>query len=316
MTEYFIKRLLFAVVGLLLTTFIVFGLVRLIPGDAAQVIQGTVARSPEQIKAARHELRLDQPWYTEYFHWLGKVVQGNLGKSFYSNKPVTSTVRQALPVSVELAALSMVIATMIAIPAGIICASRQETWIDYVLRLFSVAGLSIPSFFLGELLIALPAIWWKWAPPGRGYVSLISDPWVNFQQFILPAAALGLAFSAGLLRITRSSMLDVLRQDYVRTARAKGLRQGAVITRHALKNALIPVVTLFGIQLGAILGGTVIIETIFRLPGLGQYTFSAISNRDYPVLQGNVLIFAAGFLLINLVIDLSYGLIDPRIHYA
>jgi peptide/nickel transport system permease protein len=314
-SDYIVKRLLFFVLGLLLTSFIVFGLIRLIPGDAAQVVQGQITRTPEQLKAARHQLRLDRPWYTEYFHWLGNVVHGDLGKSFYSNKPVTETIRQALPVSVELAVLSMLLATLIAVPCGIISAARQESPLDYGLRLFSIAGLSVPSFFVAELLIALPAIWWHWAPPGRGYVPLVKDPLANLQQFILPAVALGLAFSAGLMRITRSSMLEVLRQDYIRTAQAKGLRERGVVLHHGLKNALIPVITLFGIQLAAILGGTVIIETIFRLPGLGQYTFSAISQRDYPMLQANVLVFAIGVLLVNLLVDLSYGVLDPRIRY-
>ncbi|MHB8577960.1 MAG: ABC transporter permease [Dehalococcoidia bacterium] len=316
MIDYILRRLVFTVIGVLLTTFIVFGLVRIIPGDAAQVLQGQVARTPEQLQAVRHELRLDRPWYTEYFRWLGKVVTGDLGKSFYSNRPVTDTLRQALPVSVELAVLSLIVATLIAVPFGVISAARQESWLDYGLRLFSVAGLSVPSFFLGELFIALPAIWFHWAPPGRGYVAFQHDPWVNFQQFIFPAIALGLAFSASIMRFIRSSMLDVLRQDYIRTAKAKGLRERSVVMRHALKNAMIPVVTLFGIQLGVILGGTVIIETIFRLPGLGQYTFNAITQRDYPLLQGNVLVFALGFLLINLIVDLSYGYLDPRIRYS
>ncbi|HZQ36656.1 MAG TPA: ABC transporter permease [Dehalococcoidia bacterium] len=316
MLDYIVKRFAFTIIGVILTTFIVFGLVRIIPGDAAQVVQGQLQTSPAQLKAVRHDLRLDRPWYTEYFRWLGHVVTGDLGTSFYSKRPVVDTIRQALPVSVELAVLSMLIATLIAVPCGIVSAARQETWLDYGLRLFSIAGLSVPSFFIAELFIALPAIWFHWAPPGRGYVPLVHDPWVNFQQFFLPSVALGLAFSASLTRFIRSSMLDVLRQDYIRTAKAKGLRELSVVTRHALRNALIPVVTLFGIQLGLILGGTVIIETIFRFPGLGLYTFNAITQRDYPMLQGIVLVFAVGFLLINLIVDLSYGYLDPRIRYA
>ncbi|MGI8552377.1 MAG: ABC transporter permease [Dehalococcoidia bacterium] len=217
--------------------------------------------------------------------------------------------------SVELAFLAMLIATLIALPVGAISAMRRETWQDYSLRLFSIIGLSVPSFFVAELLIALPAIWWHWAPPGRGYVAFVDDPSVNLQQFLLPAAALGLAFSAGLMRITRSSFLEVLRQDYICTAYAKGLRVRSVISKHALKNTLIPVLTLFGVQLGAMLGGTVIVETIFRLPGLGQYTYNAITQRDFPLLQANVLIYAAGALLLNLLVDVSYSVLDPRIRY-
>lgn len=315
MLEYIVRRSLLALVGLWLATFLVFGLVRVIPGDAAQIVQGQVVQTPRQLAAVRHQLRLDRPWYTEYFRWLGHVGRGDFGRSFYSNKPIRDTVLQALPVSVELALLSMLVATVIALPVGVVSAARQETWQDYGLRLLSIIGLSVPSFFVAELLIALPAIWWHWAPPGRGYVSFVDDPLVNLQQFMLPAAALGLAFSAGLMRITRSSVLEILRQDYIRTAYAKGLRTHTVIYGHALKNALIPVITLFGIQLSAILGGTVIIETIFRLPGLGQYTYNAITQRDFPLLQANVLIFAAGTLLLNLLIDISYSVLDPRIRY-
>jgi peptide/nickel transport system permease protein len=313
MVKYLIRRLVLTLVTLLIVTFLIFGLMRLIPGDPAQLIGGEGQRSTEQLQAIRQQLRLDKPWYTEYFHWAGRVLRGDLGRSYFTNKPVTETVAQALPVSIELALMAMIVATVVAIPFGVISAMRQETWLDYGLRFASIAALSVPNFFVAVLLIALPAIWWKWAPPGAGYVPFVKNPWVNFQQFILPSLALGLAFSAGLMRITRSSMLEVLRQDYIRTATAKGLRERSVIYHHALKNALIPVVTLFGIQLGAILGGAVIIESIFRLPGLGQYTFGAISQRDFPVLQANVLIFAAGFLFINLIVDLSYGMIDPRI---
>ncbi|HWO94635.1 MAG TPA: ABC transporter permease [Dehalococcoidia bacterium] len=317
MGRYILKRLLLTIPTLLAVTFIVFGLIRFIPGDAAMVQLGETGRvgDEEELDRLRHALGLDKPWYEDYAEWIGGVARGDLGESIWSGRDVRGDILDRLPVTLELAALAVIFSFVIAIPGGIISAARQDSMADYAIRIISILGLSIPAFWIGTLAFVLPPRWWGWSPPVN-YTEFLEDPIANLQQFWLPAAILALSLSASTMRITRSSMLEVLRQDYVRTAWAKGLRERSVIVRHALKNAMIPVVTLIGLQFSVLLGGTVIIEQIFSLPGVGRLTLEAILQRDYPLIQGSVLFIATLFVLINLVVDVSYAWLDPRIRFS
>ncbi len=287
---------------------------RLLPGDAVIVLLGEELTTREQIEAVRTKLGLDKPIHTQYFVWVKDILRGNLGRSLQTDEPVLGRIMERLPVSLEIALLAMATAIMIAIPVGVISAIRQDTTLDYSLRLVSITGLSTPSFWLGTILLVLPSIFFQWVPP-LGFVNFFEDPLGNLQQVVFPVMVLGFTLSAGVMRLTRSALLEVLRQDYIRTAWSKGLREFSVISRHALKNALIPVVTLWGVQIGRLLGGTVILETIFSLPGIGRLTLEAITNRDYTQVQANVLFFALIFFTSNLIVDITYGWLDPRIKY-
>ncbi|HEX8968743.1 MAG TPA: ABC transporter permease [Chloroflexota bacterium] len=311
MSNYVVRRMGLAVPVLLLVSVLVFTIIRIIPGD---VVTMKMAEGGEGADAAamRHQLGLDQPLPVQYIMWLGQAVRGDLGNSLWTRRPVTQEIATALPISLELAILAMVIAIAIAIPAGLVSAVASGTPADHLVRLVSVAGLAIPPFWLGTLFIMLPAVFIGWAPPA-GYSAPWEDLSTNLQQFILPALALGYFYSALSMRLTRSQALDVLRQDYVRTARAKGLADQMVVVRHVLKNTLMPVITLAGAQLGVLLGGVVIIEQIFSLPGMGRLTLWAISVRDYPQLQANVLLIAATTVFLNLFVDLAYAWLDPRV---
>lgn len=314
MNRYVLQRLALAVPALLLVSVIVFVIMRIIPGDVVTLKLFESGETPEAHEM-RRALGLDQPLPVQYLYWIGSVLQGNLGVSLWTGKPVVAEIGQALPISLELALLSFVFALAIALPAGLVSAAFRDTPIDYAVRLFSVAGLAIPPFWLGTLMIMLPAIMLRWSPPA-GYVSLFEDPWTNLQQFIFPAISLGYFYSALSMRLMRSQALEVLRQDYVRTAEAKGLARPLVLARHVLKNALLPVITLAGAQLGLLLGGVVIIEQIFSLPGMGRLTLWALSVRDYPQLQANVLLIAVTTVVLNLIVDLTYAWFDPRIRMA
>jgi peptide/nickel transport system permease protein len=250
----------------------------------------------------------------QYAIWLGNALRGDLGSSFTSNDSVTTQILRALPVTAELALLSLVIAVLVGIPLGLVSSVAQNTPIDYAVRVFSIAGLSIPAFWLGTLLIMLPAFWFRYLPP-TNYTPLFENPYENLRQMILPALALGYSLSAVTMRLMRSQALEVLRHDYVRTARAKGLRERLVVTRHVIRNALLPVITVLGTQAGVLMGGTVILEQIFLLPGLGRVTLFSISLRDYPQIQGNIMLIVLTVVVINLCIDLSYAWLDPRIRY-
>ncbi len=252
----------------------------------------------------------------QYVQWIWAIIsRGDLGKSFWTEEPVMSEILKRLPVTLELAIGAMVITVLVAIPTGVISAIRQDTGTDYASRLIGVIGIAAPGFWIGTLLIVFPAIWWGYLPP-LGYVEPWVDPWSNFRQFIFPCLALGFGHAAANMRMTRSQMLEVLRQDYIRTAWAKGLRERIVIFRHALRNAMIPVLTLLGIDFGRLLGRTVIMETVFALPGVGTLTLRSIFQRDYPQIQGNVLFIAFLFVAINLVVDVAYAWFDPRIRYS
>ncbi len=315
MAQYIVKRLLFTVLVLWAVSVIVFGAVRLIPGDVCKIVLATSDVDARQCQAIRHDLGLDRPAAVQYLHYMSGVLRGDFGKALISKRDVWGEIRTRIPLTLELALLATVFALTLAIPIGVISAVKQDTPLDYVLRLLTIGWLSIPSFWLGTMLIVFPARWWGYSPP-VGYVDLWRDPLKNLHQLYLPAIALGLALSASLARLTRSSMLEVLRQDYIRTARAKGLKEHTMVFRHALRNALIPVITLFAIQFGVLLGGTVVLESIFSLPGLGTLALNAVLLKDYPQVQGLVLFFATALVLINLVVDISYAWIDPRIRYA
>ena len=315
MGPYVVKRLLFSLLVLGVISMIVFSAVRLIPGDVCSIVLATPDVTPQQCAAINKELGLDKPVTTQYVSYIGGILTGDWGTTLISKRDVWGEIRTRIPLTVELTVLSTLFALIIALPIGVISAMRQDGPLDYILRFSTIGWLSIPAFWLGTMLIVFPAKWWGYAPP-VGYVEVWEDPFKNLQQLYLPAFALGLALSASLARITRSSMLEVLRQDYIRTARAKGLQDRAVVVRHALKNAMIPVITLFGLQVGVLFGGTVVLESIYALPGLGNLTLGAVLIKDYPQVQGVVLFFAAVLVTINLLVDLSYAWFDPRIRYS
>jgi peptide/nickel transport system permease protein len=316
MYKYVARRLLLAVPVLLLSSLIVFGLMRVMPGDALTALMAESGNvGDKELKKLRKDLGLDRPYHEQYLIWIWQMVSLNPGDSIFTNEPIPVALKKAVPVTLELATLAIILGLVIAIPVGVLSATRQDTTSDYVGRVVAVSGLSMPEFWLGTVVITFAAIWFHWIPP-IGYVSLWDSPWKNLQQFLLPAAILGFRLSAATMRMTRSTVLEVLREDYVRTAWAKGLAGKIVVYKHAPKNALIPVVTIVGGQLGTLLAGTVVVETIFALPGMGRLTVEAIWFRDYPVVQTNVMLVAATLVTLNLVVDLTYAWLDPRIRYS
>jgi peptide/nickel transport system permease protein len=316
MHKYVLRRLLLAVPVLVLSSLIVFGLMRVMPGDALTALMAESGNvSEKELAKLRRDLGLSQPYYEQYMLWVWQMVTFNPGHSIFTNEPIPVALKKAIPVTLELALLAMILGLCISIPIGVISATRQDTASDYVGRVVAVSGLSLPDFWLGTLVITFAAIWFHWIPP-IGYVSFFDSPWKNLQQFLLPAAVLGFRLSSATMRMTRSTVLEVLREDYVRTAWAKGLAGRIVVYKHALKNALIPVVTIVGGQLGTLLAGTVIVETIFALPGMGRLTVEAILYRDYPVVQTNVMLVAATLVTLNLIVDMTYAWLDPRIRYS
>ncbi len=317
MGRYIIRRLLTALPSLVIVTILIAGLVRLQPGD---VVMARLSEAgyveQEDIDRMRADLGLDKSFPQQYVEWALGVLRGDLGESLWSEgTSVLGQLGQRSRLSVQLALMAMFVAVLAAIPLGIISAVRQDSWMDYASRLFSISGLSIPDFFLATMLLYVLSVWVGWLPE-FGYTPPWEDPWKNFTALIFPALIVGYRFSAISARMTRSAMLEVLRQDYVRTARAKGLVERVIIFKHALRNALIPVITIMGSQLTFLLGGLVIIETVFSLPGVGRMGVDAILVRDYPSVQGVVLFTALLFIFSNLLVDLSYALIDPRIRYS
>ena len=315
MTNYIIRRLMGAVLVLFLMSIVVFQLVHWLPGDALLVKLGEAGRIPQdKLEEAREEMGIDRPLVVQYTTWLAGVVRGDLGQSLIWDQPVSQRIRSGLPITLELALLASVVALAIAIPVGVLSAIKQDTPIDYVARVVAITGLAMPNFWLATLLLLYLTLWFQWTPPLR-YTPFWQDPWTNLQTFCLPALALGYTLGASLTRMTRSTVLEVLRNDYIRTARAKGLKEPMVIGRHVLKNALIPVITIFGLQFTGLLGGSVIMESLFSLPGVGGITLQAVQQRDYTQIQGNALFLGAIAVLMNLVVDISYAWLDPRIHY-
>ncbi|MBI2525663.1 MAG: ABC transporter permease [Candidatus Rokubacteria bacterium] len=313
MRQYVLRRLLVAIPSLLIASVIVFSLPRLIPGDVVQLMLEEKAYAKD-LDSLRAKLGLDRPLHVQYFEWLGRVARGDLGESLWTRRPVIAELWSRLPVSLELGLLALGFALVMAVPVGIVSATRQDTLADYAARSMAILGLSVPGFWIATLVVLLPAIWWGWSPPIH-FTEFSKDPWAHVSQFLLPAFILALASAAAVMRLTRAMLLEVLRQDYVRTAWAKGLRERIVVFKHSLKNALIPVITVLGIQVAQILGGTVIFESIFGLPGMGRFLFDAINQRDYPVIQGVNLLIVSVVVLINLVVDAAYAWLDPRIRY-
>ncbi len=315
MQAYITRRLLALLPTLILVSLIVFFCQRLIPGDVIDLMlsQNDLATAQDRavIEAA---LGFDQPMYIQYFSWIGDVVQGDLGDSLWQNTPVTQQLAETMPITFELGFLALIVALTVAIPIGIYSAVRQDTAGDYVARSFSLLMLAIPGFWLGTLVMVFPSVWWRWSPELE-YVPFFEDPLQNLSLMIVPAILLGLSMSAVTMRMTRTMMLEVMRQDYVRTARAKGLSEVAVILGHALRNGLIPVVTLIGLQVPLLIGGAVIMERIFVVPGMGLLLLEAIAQRDYPVVSGVFVVVGFGVLLINLAVDLSYGWLDPKVRH-
>jgi peptide/nickel transport system permease protein len=315
MRAYVARRLLIAVLVLALISVGVFWLLRLGPGDVAQIALGQGA-SREQVEAMREHLGLREPIHMQYLRWMGQILSGNLGESAISGTPVTSEITSRLPVTAELLTITLLVTVAIGIPAGIVSALYRNSLTDYAVRIAATIGLSVPIFWLATLVILLPNQWWGYSPPLGRTVGLFDDPWGNLRQFVPPALILGTAAASGIMRLTRSALLEVLRQDYVRTARAKGLRERVVVWRHALRNSLIPVVTVLGLQIAALLGGTVIIEQIFTLRGLGNYIFQSIVIKDFAVVQTMALYIALIVVMMNLIVDIVYAWLDPRIRYG
>ncbi|MBI4299669.1 MAG: ABC transporter permease [Chloroflexi bacterium] len=310
-----IRRLLLAVLVLFLVSLGTFTLIRLVPGDVidAMAAQQTTITGDAAAKI-RHDIGLDRPFYRQYLTWMKGLFTGNWGSSIFIGTPVRTNISKALPVSLEIGILALILAICIGIPIGVLSALRQDKPVDYAGRLIAIGGISMPDFWIGTMFILYSSLWWHYQPP-LGWSGFIDEPWNNFQRVIFPALILGFRLSASSMRMTRSTMLEVLRQDYIRTAWSKGLRERVVIYRHALKNAMIPVVTIIGSQTALIIGGTVIIETLFTLPGMGLLTLNAIRQRDYPQVQGNVVVLSTFIVLMNLLVDISYAWLDPRIRY-
>jgi peptide/nickel transport system permease protein len=313
MTAYIVRRVLQAVPVLVGFSIVLFLMVRLMPGDVVDVLSGGDAGvSPEAQAAQRAQLGLDDSYPEQYLRWTGHALRGDLGRSLLSHEPVSSVLARALPVSLELVFLGLLIAVLIGVPLGILSAVRRDQANDYAARIGGLVGVSIPSFWLATLMLLFTSRVFGWVPP-IGYVSPLEDPVVNLQQFILPSIAIAVFTLAVVMRMVRATMLEVLGQDYIRTARAKGVSYRAVVNRHALRNALIPVVTVVGFEVGVLMGSAALVEIIFGLPGLGQTLMNAIFGRDYAVVQGAAMLLAIVFIASNLVVDVLYGVLDPRI---
>ncbi|MFH1485071.1 MAG: ABC transporter permease [Chloroflexota bacterium] len=319
MRQYIAKRLLLFVPVMVLVSILIFLIMRIAPGDVAIYIlagpDGEGSFTQEELNKLRQHLGLDKPVYEQYLSWIGGLLRLDLGDSLVSARPVAEELRDKLPLTIELAMLTLFISLLIAIPSGVISAIRQDTWVDYLFRVASIGGLTMPTFWTASLIMLALILAFRWIPP-MGFVSLFDEPLQNIQQLIFPAIALGYFFAAVVARMTRSTMLEVLRQDYIRTAWSKGLREGVIVSRHALKNALLPVITISGFQFGTLLGGTVIMESIFALPGVGRALIDSVTFRDYPMVQSIILLMAFWFLMINLLVDLIYAWFDPRIRYG
>jgi len=315
MRTYVARRVLQGLLVLWLVSLAIFSLVRILPGDAVIMqLDQAAAPSPESLARARQELGLERPFLAQYRTWIAGALHGDLGRSLITRRSVTSELGKRISLTSHLAVMSIVVALLIALPIGVLSAVKQDTASDYLARFFAVLGLSLPDFWLATVVITFLAIWVRWIPP-VGFAPLWEDPARCLGQLAIPALIIGARLAAVSMRMTRSSLLEVLRQDYIRTARAKGARERAVIVRHAMKNAFIPVVTVIGQQFSVLLGGTVIVEFIFLQPGVGSLMLDAVLLRDYTLIQGAVLFFAAVIVATNLLVDLSYAWLDPRIRY-
>ncbi len=323
MQVYIIRRLLLAIPTLLIVTMIIFGVFRIVPGDVIDLIlaemeEGGGGRGLQEFEASQSELRralgLDVPIHIQYVRWMSGVVRGDFGRSLWTGEPVAQEILDRMPVSFELAFMAMMIGMLIAMPIGIYSAIRQDTGGDYITRSLAIIFITVPAFWLGTLVVVFPSVWWGWTPPVQ-LIPFAEDPIENLKQFIIPAGIMGMFFSGTTMRMTRTMMLEVLRQDYIRTAWSKGLSERTIVMRHALKNALIPVATLIGSRVPMLISGSVVMERIFCLPGIGQMVFTAITERDYPVISGINLVISVVVLVAILATDLCYGFLDPRVRY-
>lgn len=321
MGTYIIRRLFGLIPILIGISIIVFLIMRMLPGDvAAMILMGggedsTSGASAEAVAELRDQLGLNAPLWKQYLDWMWGIVRLDAGVSLWTQKPVFDEIFSRLPLTLELAVMGLILSLVIAIPVGVISALKQNSWVDYLFRSFSIMGLAIPGFWLATMLILGLTVFFNWTPP-LGYVGLTQDPWKNIQQLFLPAIVIGYSNAAVIARMTRSAMLEILREDYVRTAWAKGLNLRSILSVHALRNAMLPILTLAAIELGHLLSGTVVMETIFTLPGIGRYLIDAIFHRDYPVVQAIILLMGVLFVTLNLLVDILYGVLDPRIRYS
>ena len=319
MQAYIVKRFLLFIPTLLLATLVVFVLLRLIPGDPALVkLVGEVGEgkfTQEQLDAMRAKLGTDRPLYVQYGHWVWGMLRLDFGVSLFFEEAVSRDLAAKFPITLELTILALLIATIIAVPLGLLSAIKQDTPADYVARIITIAGVALPNFWVGILIVYFLVLLFAWMPP-LGYANVWEEPTTNLQQLIFPALALGFYNMAFMARVTRSSMLEVYREDYIRTARAKGLAERVVILRHALKNALLPMVTVSGYEFGRLLAGTVVIETIFMVPGMGKLLIDSVLHRDYTTVQAVVVVTTASVLILNLVLDVIYGWLNPRIRFT
>ena len=313
MIKFIIRRLLYFIPTLLLVAFVVFLIIHLIPGDPVTAMLGEHAK-PEDVKVVREALGLDRPLPIQFTLWLGQVVRGNLGTSIQTRRPVNQSILERFPVTMSLTILALIISLILSLPCGILAAVYQNTGKDYLFMLATILGVSVPGFWLGLMGLLIFSLHFRWFP-SIGYVPIWEEFWEGLRYLVMPAITLGLHMAAVVARMVRSSLLEVLRLEYITHARAKGLAEWKVIVKHALKNAFGPTLTVVGIQFGFLLGGTVVIETVFGLPGLGKYVVVSIYNRDYPAVQGCVLFIAMLYLIINLVVDILYPYFDPRIEY-
>jgi peptide/nickel transport system permease protein len=317
MRTYLAKRLLLIIPTLFGVAAVVFVIMRVIPGDVTLLILGgdqTGRIDPQQVAAMRHQLGLDQPLLVQFGTWLWGVLRLDFGTSLWTGEPVIEEVLIRLPLSLEVAILATIVSVLLAIPLGMLAAVRQDSWVDYIVRVVSIGGQAIPSFWVGILVILFLVIYFGWGPPLE-FTPPWVDPWANFQQLVWPVATVGYRYAAVTTRMTRSTVLEVLREDYIRTAWAKGLRERVVVIRHALKNAMLPVITLIGTEFAFLIGGLVVTETVFTLNGVGRFVVDAVAHRDYPVVQALVFLIALCFVVVNLLIDLTYAWLDPRIRY-
>jgi len=311
MARFIARRVLLAIPTLLFASILIFLLLRLIPGDPATILAGGDA-TPAQVAAVRHDLGLDAPLVVQYVTWLNRALHGNFGRSLIGKYPVWDQVKRAYPATLELSIAAMLLALLIAVPTGLIAALHPRSWVDRTISALNAFAIGIPNFLLGILLILAFALTVPILPVG-GRVPVLEDPAAGLKTLVLPAFTLAVGIAAVLSRFIRGAMLEVLNEDYIRTARAKGLRGRAVISRHALRNALIPVVTVLGLQIGRLLGGAVIVEAVFAWPGMGRLAVQAILTRDYTIVQATLLLLVTAFVFINLLVDIAYGLIDPRV---
>jgi peptide/nickel transport system permease protein len=317
MWQYVTKRVLLMIPTLLGAALVIFLIMNIVPGDIALLIIGGDQGgdiNPRELARLRTQLGLDQPLYVQFFSWLWDVVRLDFGKSLWTGAPIMEELWIRLPLSLEVAILATIVSTIIAIPLGTIAAIRQDTWVDYVVRVISIGGLAIPSFWMGILIILFLVIFFEWGPPLE-FVSITEDPWENFKMLVWPIVSVGYRYAAVTTRMTRSTVLEVMREDYIRTAWSKGLQERIIVMKHALKNALLPVITIIGTEFAFLIGGLVVTETVFTLNGVGRFMVDAIAHRDIPVVQTLVLLIAFVFVFVNLITDLLYAWLDPRISY-